>query len=418
MTSSQGQARTRVSGAWLADAAAQAVFAAIARGGFAARAVGGAVRNALLGLAVTDVDIATDAPPQDVIRLAAAAGLRSVPTGLDHGTVTVISGGQPFEVTTLRRDVASDGRHAEVAFTSDWAADAGRRDFTINALYCDADGTVFDPLGGAADLDPVRVRFIGDARQRIREDYLRILRFFRFSAAYTAEGALDAEGFAACRAKRAGLSRISGERIQAELFKLLVARHAASVTVALVESEVFAALFGLAAHPGDFQRIVAIEGRFGVAADPVRRLAVLAIAGPQDVAVLDRRLKLAGADRDRLMRIAAQSRDISPALSEEALKERAYRWGVSVYEDAALVAWARLRDGADDPSWMSLAGLPQRFTPPRFPLSGHDLMGLGYREGPALGEALKRLEDAWIAAGFALGRAELLARARLAAPHG
>ena len=202
--------------AWLTADATQSVFAALERGGFEARAVGGIVRNALLGLPSTDIDIATTARPHDTIRLANAAGLKTVETGLAHGTVTVISGGVPFEVTTLRRDIATDGRHAEVAFTHDWAMDAARRDFTINALYCGRDGRVFDPLGGVADLNPVRVRFIGSADERICEDYLRILRFFRFTAGYGPMALWIRRGLRrvlrmrkACRASRASGSALN-----------------------------------------------------------------------------------------------------------------------------------------------------------------------------------------------------------------
>ena len=207
----------------LADPAeTQAVLAALRRAGHEGRIVGGAVRNALMGKPVADIDIATPATPEQVMRAATAAGLHVIPTGLQHGTVTVVANHVPHEVTTLRRDVATDGRHATVAFTQDWAADAARRDFTINALYCDADGTVHDPLGGYPDLVARRVRFIGSADQRIAEDYLRILRFFRFHAEY-ASGPLDAGGLAACVRGRDGLARLSAERIRAEMLKLILA---------------------------------------------------------------------------------------------------------------------------------------------------------------------------------------------------
>src|SRR6185312_6892628 len=203
---------------WLARRETQAVFAALAAKGFAARAVGGAVRNALLGCPVVDVDIATPARPEQVIAAAQAAGLAAVPTGLAHGTVTVIAAHVAHEVTTLREDVEAHGRHATVAFTDDWAADARRRDFTINALYCSAGGEVFDPLSGYADLMARRVRFIGDAGERIREDYLRILRFFRFTAAY-GEGPPDRPALDACVRERAGLAVLSGERMREEMLR-------------------------------------------------------------------------------------------------------------------------------------------------------------------------------------------------------
>lgn len=415
MTRAAVPAPARITAAWLSDRNAQAVFEAVVRGGFTARAVGGAVRNALLGRPVSDVDIATDAPPPEVIRLVEAAGLKSVPTGLDHGTVTVISGARGYEVTTLRRDIATDGRHAEVAFTSDWAADAARRDLTINALYCDADGTLFDPLGGMADLDPVRVRFIGDPVARIREDYLRILRFYRFTAAYAAKGALDREGRDACRREAAGLARISGERIQAELFKLLVADHAAAVVTALAADGVFQALFGLLGEWAGFQRLIEREQRCGIAASSIRRLAALGVFEPDDAAKIDARLKLSSQDRARLGALASRWDEIRPSLGEARLKAQLYRWGRESYEDAALLCWARDMSKGQHPSnaeWLAVATLPQRFEPPRFPLSGRDLLALGYTEGPALGEALKRLEEAWIAAAFAPDRDALRDLAR------
>ena len=218
----------RVSGAWFNSKPLRKVFAAFAAANVEARVVGGAVRNALIDRPVSDVDIATTAEPEDVIRLARKAGLGAYPTGIDHGTITVVADGVSFEVTTLRRDVETDGRHAVVAFTTSWEEDAKRRDFTINALYCGEDGTIYDPIGGLDDLRKRRVRFIGDAEARIREDYLRILRFFRFSADY-GNGQLDPAGLAAVTALKDGLSRLAAERIRSEILKLLAAPKAAEV---------------------------------------------------------------------------------------------------------------------------------------------------------------------------------------------
>jgi len=416
MTAPHAANAPRLEADWLVAASTQSVFKALERGGFRARAVGGSVRNALLKLPVSDIDLATDAPPDDVLRLAAAAGFKIIPTGLAHGTVTVIAQSQPFEITTLRRDVATDGRHAEVAFTTDWVADARRRDFTINALYCDADGTIFDPLGGVQDLDPVRIRFIGDARRRIEEDYLRILRFFRFTAVYTAGGVVDADGLAACTALRDGLARISGERIQAELLKLLVAPHAGAVTAALVASGVLRALVDAEPHASDLARLIAIEERLGLTPDPVRRLAALAVVTSTDASALDRRLKLSAKDRGRLNCSAAHAGELSPQLDERQLRVCAYRWGMPSYEDAALHGWARSGAGVDDAGWFGVASLASRFTPPEFPISGRDLVALGYPAGPGVGETLERLEAGWIAGGFQLDRNELIALARAALP--
>src|SRR5215510_13333631 len=233
---------------WLTRADTLAVFDALAARGYAARAVGGAVRNALLGRPVIDVDIATPAHPDEVIAAARAAGLAAQPTGIAHGTVTVIAGHVAHEVTTLREDVEAHGRHATVAFTDDWAADARRRDFTINALYCNADGEVFDPLGGRGDVAAHRVRFIGQARERIREDYLRILRFFRLTAEYGA-GAPDAEGLAACVLERDGLQRLSAERIRQELLRLLVAPRAAELVGSMLDYGLLPLVLSAAPRP-------------------------------------------------------------------------------------------------------------------------------------------------------------------------
>ena len=412
---------------WLTAPATQAVFEMLERGGFTGRAVGGVVRNALLGLPVADVDIATDARPEDVVRLAEAAGLKAIPTGIAHGTVTVVSSGQPFEVTTLRIDVATDGRHAEVAFTSDWAADAARRDFTVNALYCDRDGRVFDPLGGLADLDPLRIRFIGNPAERIAEDYLRVLRFFRFTAMLSGNGDLDREGLAACVEAAPGLARISGERIRAELWKLLVARRAVRVVAAMIDSGVFEAAVGVVPDHARFERLVLIENAVTAApdtlpdtpadmvADPVLRLAALAVRLPEDAARLDRRLKLSSRERERLEAAAAFDTSISSQTSEREARSALYRLGADAYRDAVLLSWAASAAGLSDPGYIKLESLPRRWEAPRFPLGGADVVALGVLPGPRVGAVLSTVEEQWIASDFALSRDELVACARRAA---
>ncbi len=276
---------------WLVRPQTRAVFDALAAGGFAARAVGGAVRNALLGRPVVDIDIATPARPEQVMAAARAAGLAAVPTGLAHGTVTVIADHVAHEVTTLREDVETHGRHATVAFTDDWAADARRRDFTINALYCSADGEVFDPLGAEADLAARRVRFIGEARQRIREDYLRILRFFRLTAEY-GEGPPDPDSLAACVAEREGLARLSAERVRQELLRLLAAPRGPELVRAMQDYGVLAYVLPAAPRPALLARLAAIEAALGLAGDAVLRLAALAVELPDDADRLRDRLRL------------------------------------------------------------------------------------------------------------------------------
>ncbi len=257
--------------AWLERPETKAVFAALGRDGAETRAVGGAVRNALLGLPVTEIDLATTALPEQVLELAGKAGMKAVPTGIDHGTITVIAGKTPFEVTTLRRDVETFGRHARIAYTTSWEEDAKRRDFTLNALYAGEDGTLFDPLGGFADLVAGRVRFIGEAEDRIKEDYLRILRFFRFHA-YYGKGDMDEAGLHASVKLRAGLAKLSAERIGGELKRLLVAPRASLAVEALYDYGLLTELLGGVPRLNRFERLTAIEQANAVAADASLRL--------------------------------------------------------------------------------------------------------------------------------------------------
>jgi poly(A) polymerase len=391
---------------WLTRRETQAVFAALAAKGYAARAVGGAVRNALLGRPVVDVDIATTAKPEEVVAAAGAAGLSAVPTGIAHGTITVIAERVPYEVTTLRRDVETHGRHATVAFTDDWAADARRRDFTINALYCSADGEVFDPLGGAADIAARRVRFIGDARERIREDYLRILRFFRFTAEYAA-GAPDAEGLAACVLERDGLERLSAERIRQELLRLLAAPRAPELVRAMLDYGLLPLVLGLAPRPTLLQRLADLESSLAREPDAILRLAALTVEVPEDAGRLADRLRLSNDERDRLMRIATLTPDLGPAVPEAAARAHLYAEGAAAYRDRVLVAWVRSGDAPDSQPWCTRLALPERWQPPRFPLGGGDVMALGVAAGPRVGELLRAVEAWWIAGDFAADEAAL-----------
>jgi len=395
-----GRSLHLVSADWLARPATQAVFAALAAQGHAARAVGGAVRNALLGRPVVDVDIATTAKPDDVIAAAGAAGLCAVPTGIAHGTVTVLADRVTYEVTTLRRDVETHGRHATVAFTDDWAADARRRDFTINALYCSADGEVFDPLGGAADIDARRVRFIGDPRARIREDYLRILRFFRLTAEYAA-GAPDAEGLVACVLERDGLQRLSAERIRQELLRLLVAPRAPALVGAMLDYGLLPLVLGLAPRPTLLRRLADLEAALGSVPHAILRLAALAVEVPEDASRLTERLRLSNDERDRLVRLATNVPGLGRPVSDAAARAYLYAEGAVAYRDRILMAWARSADAADSQSWRTRLALPERWQPPRFPLGGADVMALGVPAGPRVGELLRAVEAWWIAGDFA-----------------
>lgn len=378
------------------------MFRAIEAGGHGARAVGGSVRNALMGLDVRDVDIATTAPPDEVVRLAAAAGLKSVPTGIDHGTVTIVSGGLPFEVTTLRRDVENFGRKARIAFTTDWAEDARRRDFTINALYCSADGTVHDPLGGYGDLVERRIRFIGDARERIREDYLRILRFFRFFAEY-GHGEPDGGSLAACVAERGGLTLLSAERIRAELIKLLAAPGVLAALRAMTDAGITALIVAETPDVSLLHRLVDIEAALGRAPDPVLRLAALAVRLPEDAVRLKDRLRLSTSEAATLAAVAAPTEaDLAydPATPERAARVLLYRLGGDTWQQRGLLMWAHSADEPGDAARAFRLALSERWPVPKLPLRGADLMARGIGPGPRLGRVLARFESWWIAADF------------------
>jgi len=391
---------------WLRAPALARALSVLNGGGEEARVVGGAARNALMGLALSDIDIATTAPPDEVMRRAAAGGLKAVPTGIDHGTVTLIVHGTPFEVTTLRQDVETFGRKAKVAFGRDWRIDAERRDFTINALSISPDGTVHDYVDGLADLATRRVRFIGDPARRIAEDYLRILRFFRFQASY-AHGPPDAAGLHACIVARDGLRTLSRERIRAELMKLMVAPFAVPTLVVMAEAGFLARLLGGVPRLASFANMIKVEDAAAVAPDAVRRLGALGVFIAEDADRLRDRLRLFNAEHERLAAMADRWWAVSPALGEAGARVLLYRLGPAHYVDRVLIAWTRAPQGAADPAWRDLAALPARWTAPRFPLKSADLVARGVARGPALGAALRAAEQAWIAAGFRQDKAAL-----------
>ena len=395
----------RVSGEWLTSKPLAKVFAAFQAANSEVRAVGGAVRNSLIGRPVIDVDLATTATPDAVIRLANDAGLKVVPTGLDHGTVTLVTDRASFEVTTLRRDVETDGRHAVVAFTTSWEEDARRRDFTINALYCDANGTVYDPIGGLADLRRRRVRFIGDAEARIREDYLRILRFFRFSAEY-GNGHLDAEGLRASIALKEGLSRLAAERIGSELMKLLAAPCAAEVVKPMHHGGILGLVVPGRADPDCLARLQAIEAGLGQPPDAIAGLAALAISGPAETSAIAERLRLSNAEAAALETAGDVNPDLDPALSDATARAALYRLGQDAFRRAVRVAWARSKASPTDNAWRRLALLADRWCPPTMPFTGGDVVALGVPPGPAVGRVLKAFEAWWLAKDFPVDRAE------------
>lgn len=410
---------TKISAEWLQDERLQALLAALSAGDEEARVVGGAVRNTLMQRPVTDIDIATTTLPEETIRRAEAIGLKTVPTGIDHGTVTVVADGRPYEVTTLRRDIETDGRHAVVSFGRDWQADAERRDFTINALYVDAAGEVLDLVDGIADIERANLRFIGDAEQRIREDGLRILRFFRFFAWY-GRGRPDADGLRAATRLRDGLTRLSAERLWNETRKLLAApdpsrallwmRQTGVLTNVLPETE----RWGIdAIHP-----LIAAEAGRSWRPDPLLRLMAIVPPDPERLGELAKRLKLANQERDRLVAFA-QEPSPSPDESERALKGRLYFGNRQAIEDrlrlGLAVAQGKIGEGAA--ALEAVAKLSARlaiaegFVAPEFPLNGGDLKARGFPPGPELGQEIERLKRLWADGGFKLGREALLAQA-------
>lgn len=364
------------------------------------RVVGGAVRNALIGMPIHEIDVATTAVPEEVARRVKAAGFKAVPTGIEHGTVTVVIDKHPFEVTTLRTDVETYGRHAMVAFGRDWQEDAARRDFTINALSVTRDGTVYDYTGGLDDLAARRVRFIGDPHKRIAEDYLRILRFFRFHAAYGPGGHPDPQGLAACIEGRDGLDQLSRERLRMEMMKLLVAPHAVPTLIVMADAGLALRILGGVTYLASFENMAKVEASVGAKACPVRRLGALAVSVAEDSERLWQRLRLTNNEHARLASMAEGWRRLSPSIGEAGARALIYRLGPDAFTDHALLGWARSWESANDPSWIELASLPQRFTAPVFPLKSADFIKRGIAKGPALGAALRAAEAAWIAQGF------------------
>ncbi|MBO6917315.1 MAG: CCA tRNA nucleotidyltransferase [Rhizobiaceae bacterium] len=403
---------------WFQNKRFQEVFALLNADDGEARVAGGAVRNSLMGRDVADIDIATTLLPIDVVERAKTAGMKPVPTGIEHGTVTIVNKGATFEVTTLREDIDTDGRHAEVRFGKDWQKDADRRDLTINGLYADVDGNVIDLVGGLVDIETANVRFIGNAEQRIEEDYLRVLRFFRFFAQY-GKGRPDAEGLKASARAVSKLSQLSAERIWKEMRLLFSADDPSRALLWMRTTGVLTAIFPETEKWGIDSIGPLMETREAMnwENDPMLLLEAIIPPDVDRVGELAGRLKMSGADRDRLKHWA-QTPKFAHDMAETALDRKIYRGSWSGVKDVlslSLVS-ARSRAEADDAAMIESAGFTkllartEKWVEPKFPLSGKDLMALGVSAGKEMGDQLKKLEELWIESNFNLSKSDLLAK--------
>ena len=399
-----GATGVRVSEAWMTGPAVLPVLTALGDGGVDVRFVGGCVRDALLGRPVQDIDIGVPLPPDEAVTRLEAAGLRAVPTGIAHGTVTAISAGAAFEVTSLRRDVETDGRRAAVAFTSDWREDALRRDFTMNALSLRPDGAVFDYFDGLADLEARRIRFVGDPAERIREDYLRILRFYRFAAQFGI-AAGDPASRAACAAHAGRIGKLSRERVGQECLKTLAAPLAGEAVDAMAADGILEAVAETAWNPARFRRFAVLESALDLPSEPCRRLAAL-IGDPARADAVGRSLRLSRKQADRLLDILRLAPDATMALAlpetdaarRKAMRAAFYRHGAETWRDASLLAAASLEKPQTGPL-RDLVDGAAGWKRPVLPVRGADLAARGIA-GPAVGKGLKFVERWWIAQDF------------------
>lgn len=383
---------------WMTAPETAAVFDALEAAGGAdcARFVGGCVRNAVLGAPIADIDIATTLTPDAVIAALKAARIKPVPTGVDHGTVTAVCQGKPFEVTTLRRDVETDGRRAVVAFTTDWLEDALRRDFTLNSLYATRDGAIFDPTGhGVADAKAGRIVFVGEPQQRLREDHLRSLRFFRFLAWY-GKGEPDAAALAAITALKDPVASLPAERISAELLKLLAADDPRAAVRLMGETGVLEVILPGPLDVARFEALVEVESDQLFETEAVLRLAAL-LAGDQLAAgKLAERLRLSNTDRDRITAALSPTPELKSWMSPREIRRAVYRAGAATFRDRAKLAWAGASSTATTPQWRGMIALGDGWSRPAFPLTGDDVVKAGVPKGPMVGQVLREVEDWWI----------------------
>jgi poly(A) polymerase len=381
--------------AWMRSPETRAVMEALGD----ARFVGGAVRNALLGRDVSDVDIATPLTPNAVTKKLEAANIRAVPTGLEHGTITAVVSGKPYEVTTLRRDVSTDGRRAVVAFATDWKEDSQRRDFTLNALYANADGEIFDYNDGIADLQAGRVRFIGDAIARIREDYLRILRLFRFHAWY-GKGDIDVVALHASATEKAGLAKLSGERIQKEMLKLLEADNCVAMLRVMAAAGILSEILPGELNIARLERLIAIDANYFFTPDSSLRLAAMLPDDAKVASAIADRWKLSNAARERLEDLTGAQEKVVSYLSIREVRKLLYKLGAPRFKDRVMLKWAEDAKASNAIQWRALLAMADAWVRPVFPLDGGNVMAAGVPQGPLVGRILAEVEEWWIDSDF------------------
>jgi poly(A) polymerase len=407
---------------WMEAPATRAVVAALTADGAEVRFVGGCVRDAVLKRPIKDIDIATHDPPQRVLALLDDAGIHAIPTGLAHGTVTAVIGREHFEITTLREDIETYGRHARVAFTDDWTADAARRDFTMNTLFADPSGAIYDPFDGLRDLGAGRVRFVGDPIKRIGEDVLRLLRYFRFQANY-GRPPMDRVAVAACRKMAPRLESLSGERISGEIIRLLQAPDPTSVLLVMHGEHVLDHVLPEARAFGRLRVLAWLESRAFVRAsvrpDPIRRLGAVLVTDAAGASRMAERLKLSSAQTGRIVAIAEPRAALAFDMDQRALRRALHHLGADTVRDLILVAWADRRSAADRPdhleseAWLRLIDATDAWRAIELPVKGRDLMAMGVPHGRRIGELLAELEHWWEEADYQPERDEVLERARL-----
>ena len=396
----------------MTDPATVQVMEALASAGGedCARFVGGCVRNTLMKRPVSDIDIATTLTPEAVTAALKAARLKAVPTGAAHGTITAVARGRPFEITTLRRDVETDGRHAKVAFTDDWGEDAARRDFRLNALYADARGRLFDPTGeGVADALAGKIVFVGDARARIAEDALRIPRFFRFFAWY-GRGEPDAAGLDACQDLRALIAGLSAERVAKELLTLLAAEDPRAAVGLMAGTGVLGQILPEVQGLSRFEGLVAIETEVVFSHDALLRLAALLPAEPAAGAAVAARLRLSNAQRDRLVAALGTEPPLVSWMSPRQTRQGVYRLGAQAFCDRATLAWAASDRPAAAIQWRALLPMAQSWPRPTLPLTGEEVVAAGVSRGPQVGTVLREVEAWWIDNDFTLDKLSVVER--------